>query len=56
MSAQRILRYLIIGVGLALMVFGTVKRKPGAGIIGLIVAAVNIRSLTKDTKGKDSEN
>ena len=44
---RRWIHILVAALGLALMVGGTVAGKPGAGIIGLLIAAVNVQALRR---------
>lgn len=55
MLNKKLIHYLIAALGVALMIIGYAKHQPGAAVIGLIVAAVNIRGLLKLKRNADKE-
>jgi ABC-type thiamin/hydroxymethylpyrimidine transport system permease subunit len=52
--ARRWVHILVAALGLALMVGGTVVRKPGAAIIGLLIAAVNLQLFRRSWAPRDA--
>jgi ABC-type thiamin/hydroxymethylpyrimidine transport system permease subunit len=50
---RRWIHILVAALGLALMVGGTVARKPGAAIIGLLIAAVNLQLFRRSGSPRD---
>ena len=46
---------LVLVLGLALMIGGTVADKSGAAVVGLIVAAVNVQQLLKKNRATKEE-
>lgn len=51
--SRRWIYILVTALGLALMVGGTVVRKPGAIIIGLLIAAVNLQLFKRSGSPRD---
>jgi hypothetical protein len=54
-KTRQILHLLLLFIGLVLMVGGIAVEKPGASIIGLIVAAVNIQQWLRQRASQAAE-